>query len=374
MDLEIKTITSEVLKDIIFEISNTIPSHKLKSSNSIDQINNQVSNIVRKNNFASHILFDVSKKGTTIHLKNLVIIINNEDFYNDEHYGFSIRNRNTTLDIKNSKFVNENNKKVDIRIIFTKKRERKLLLSNCDLGVLDLTIENCSEFVASDCVEEVSQIDINNTCHTLSIENSVIGECRLPYSLESLHVVGSKIHKLNIDSALFKNPMSSLQFDDSEIVGSDNEKKFQTYKKLRILAKQSKLKDKIQEHVLYTKELDSYVSSNNKKLSDDYILFMLNDLVNKHGRSFVRPVILMLLINFVFMLLFNFSVAELDILDNCEVIRKSLWMLFDLSPLSAYEYYKLSDEMTSLDSLRRILLAILTYSTISATLRFKFKT
>jgi hypothetical protein len=117
----------------------------------------------------------------------------------------------------------------------------------------------------------------------INIKDCTIDYVKLSDSLRSVDIQTSEIGNIDLSDILIKNSLINLYLDEKTTIKVDTAN---TYKKIQNLIKKDILYSKIQHHILYTKELEAY--TNEGKSIDDKLLFMFNNILNKHGRSVLR--------------------------------------------------------------------------------------
>lgn len=216
---------------------------------------------------------------------------------------------------------------------------------------------------------KVSEEQSNLRC---SITNCDISFLNISEKLKVLDIKESNLGSINVDELIVSNSLSVFSFDENSTI-SNSYSAEEMYRKLQILIKKEILKNPIQSHILFTKELREY--SKSYKSADDFLLYWINNLVNKHGRSIIRPVVWILLTNtliFGYLNLSNLPHAQYNKQTLTPVARETIIMALNVSPLHEFESLSNTKQKTA-DGLRRVLLTFFYYSLISAGLRFRFK-
>jgi hypothetical protein len=240
--------------------------------------------------------------------------------------------------------------------------------SNCKFNNSRLTINSTKMLRLLGCKIDSLVDDGSNTL--INIKDCTIDYVKLSDSLRSVDIQTSEIGNIDLSDILIKNSLINLYLDEKTTIKVDTAN---TYKKIQNLIKKDILYSKIQHHILYTKELEAY--TNEGKSIDDKLLFMFNNILNKHGRSVLRPLAILFIVNLFFIFWFNVSNSIIDtytVKNWLRLLYESLLQSLDVSPLNSYPA-ELSKEMRAVDGLRKILLAVISYNIISAAIRFKFK-
>lgn len=103
------------------------------------------------------------------------------------------------------------------------------------------------------------------------------------------------------------------------------------------------------------------------------LLLFFQKYSNDHGRDFLMPIVWIIIFNFIFlMLLYVTSYQELP--NNVEILS----YILSFNPLVAWDFPPMSffyseQIISGVDNLRRVIIAVFVYQTISAARRFSFK-
>jgi hypothetical protein len=310
-------------------------------------------------NYSDFINFDEITK--TLELENL-------DIHSNDRNGqllsriWSAFSPNTEIEIiilKNVKFSAGN---LNLNI------GKRLIIDSCEtighknfsLYPEEIEIINCNIYEFS--------FDLN--ARSLIITNSNVGKINIyPYAndgprIKSINIQGqSRIKQITGLHWLLENNSSTVIIfsQDSKILNSAEE----SYRIMRLIS--NKFGDVVQSHIFHTNSLELYTAHSD---SDTKTLLFFERWTNNFGRSIFLPVFWMLVINLLSIsILIGFS-------DKFHV--NGIWNLIgsivNISPLSSYvsEVFENTSWEFSLDSIRRIFLAILTYQVIVSARRFSF--
>jgi hypothetical protein len=247
-------------------------------------------------------------------------------------------------------------------------KKLSIYIENCELNNASLIIKSHYRDTISIIKTEVLDLIINTAGAIRLKKMTIMGILNISHRVSRIKINDCWI--LTFDTADISTPESKLvyfSFDEDNYI---NEDQIETYRALGSLIQKPHLRNRIQEHILYKKELASFVK--NTKSSDDRLLFYINNFLNNNGTSFIRPIVLLFAFNYFFIFFLNLSVAQINEVKILELAVESFYMALDISPLSEFTY-EVSDIMYGIDGLRRVVLALLTYSAISAAVRFKFR-
>lgn len=212
------------------------------------------------------------------------------------------------------------------------------------------------------------KLDTTERFEILGKKNLTIDNLQVDKNVRILRITNTNIHTTNLGD-LYEpqnqdSPLHTLEFDTKSMI-TDTSIAKSTYKRLRLLAKI--LDDRIQAHIFYVKELQSYSRSENISW-DDRVLIWINDTLNKNGTSFIQPLLIMLGLNLILL------VTIFLVIENCydpkyydlrNVVLPTHSILLQDHQYSYWSYF--------LDGLRRVMNSVLIFMTASAALRFRFK-
>ncbi|MFM2423759.1 MAG: hypothetical protein RLZZ70_146 [Candidatus Parcubacteria bacterium] len=232
--------------------------------------------------------------------------------------------------------------------------------------LIDFNINSKSNFISLSNSQIGNIKFISSEPDDIVIQNSSIRNLSVAQSTSNLTISKSNIDVFNIDDIIKNNNLTNFYFSkDSHISWRPEE----NYRKLRILASKNQLYSSIQQHILHIKEIQSF-TTNNKSIND-ILLFYGNKILNNHGQSFIQPIILMYLVNALLISTINYFHSEID-LSFSYSLTTNLIQAINISALNELEYVT-SERLNALDGLRLVLMAIFTYATISAAIKFNFK-
>ena len=246
----------------------------------------------------------------------------------------------------------------------------KLILKACIISGPDSQEfgMNLRELEIIDC--NVPEFNFDLDASSLLISGSSLGTINIISYVEN----GPRVKVINIQGRSTIRKITGLHFllsneantvvifsQDSQIV-KDAEA---SYRIMRLIS--NKFGDVVQSHIFHTHSVELYATHAD---NDTKVLLFFEKWTNNFGRSIFRPLIWMLTINYLFLIsLLAFS----DVLFIKDAID-FLGSMFNISPLSSLvpeEISRTSWEF-SFDSIRRVLLAILTYQVIVSARRFSY--
>lgn len=252
---------------------------------------------------------------------------------------------------------------------------------NLNLGIANkVTINACSvlgnqsfggypnELEIIDCNTPEFNFDLN--ARSLFVSNTSIGII----TINSYEGGGPRVKTINIQGkskiAQIKGLHWLLEADASTVVIFSQESRIvkdaeASYRIMRLIS--NKFGDVVQSHIFHTNSVELYEPHADR---DTKALLFFEKWTNNYGRSIFRPIIWMVGINiiFIFSLLFY---SEILCIKNIPDLLGSVLNISPLSSLVSEASPKISWEF-SFDSIRRVLLTILTYQVVVAARRFSF--
>lgn len=250
-----------------------------------------------------------------------------------------------------------------------------------NLGIANkVTIDACSVSGSHSFGTHPKELEVIN-CNTpefnfdidtrsVYISNSTIGVI----AINSYQQGGPRVHAINIQGKSIIEQIKGLYWllesDSNTIVIFSQESNIlkdaeTSYRIMRHIS--NKFGDVVQSHIFHTKSVELYVPHADK---DTKTLLFFEKWTNNYGRSIFRPILWMVGINAVslFVLL---SFSDTFCVKNLPDLLGSVFNISPLSSLIPDDLIKTNWEF-SLDSIRRVFLAILTYQIIVAARRFSF--
>ncbi len=361
-----KSITSSKLD----AIHNTIAEIS-KNSRNEDQLNSSVLETIKQEGLEDYVVFKFRKnEGLVYELKNLSVtfdsgtqILGTNRINNWVNSGSTI----SKLIIKNCTFIPSNGSvETALSSNFMGHNNSEFIVEDSDFSETILAISDTRVVTFKN--STIKRVNSISACKHLTFEGcSYIGEVRVGDAVEKLLIKNTKIGTLNIDKVLIGKNIKVLHFSEDSKVLNDS---LETYKVLQVIVASSLLNDKVQRHILYNKELESFVSQQGVDL-DSKILFYINKIINKNGLSFIRPILWMFALNF--SLILAIEIIRNHWCFNLDIFERAGSLMLNMIPIYSITESDDSALMIGLDGLRKITLAALYYLTISAALRFRFK-
>lgn len=205
---------------------------------------------------------------------------------------------------------------------------------------------------------------------SLIISGSTVGTI----TINSYKEGGPRVKTINVQGKSTIEQIKGLHFllenESSTVVIFSQDSKVLTdaeagYRIMRLIS--NKFGDVVQSHIFHTNSVELYAAHADKETKT---LLFFEKWTNNYGRSIFRPIIWMVGINTAFMF-FLLSFSDILCIKNFPDLFVSIFNISPLSSLVPEDLSKTSWEF-SLDSMRRVFLAILTYQIAVAARRFSF--
>jgi hypothetical protein len=244
--------------------------------------------------------------------------------------------------------------------------ENTLIIENCDFVSATLNVMSFNNLKITRS-QGLKSIETSPVTQKVTVKDSVLGYINLTESIEHLNIINSEIDEIDYRILFLDAAKISLHFIAFDRFSSVNQNAYSTYKNLRTLT--ARLGDRIQTYILYANELNA-LRKTEEVDPDSKALITLNHEINSNGLSFIKPILCLILINFILVL----TIFNIELYTGHTLGWGFLWHSINYLPIISItdpEHFFYASQ--AIDGLRRILLSIVIYMIISSALRFKFK-